>query len=74
MINPADIRIESDLKFGSANYAYFEIPYCHQLSTTVLYFKLYMNLPWYCCCCTFQGLKVLQAVFSFTFIAEDPLD
>ena len=47
MISPADIRIKSDRKFDSANYAYFEIPYWHQLSTTVLYFKLYMILPWY---------------------------
>ena len=65
MINSADIRIESDLKFVAANYAYFEIPFWHQLSTTVLYFKLYMNLPWYCCCCCIAAVAVLFKVWRY---------
>ena len=65
MINHADTRIESDLKFVAANYAYFEIPYWHQLSTTVLYFKLYMNLPWYCCCCCIAAVAVLFKVWRY---------
>ena len=45
LISPADIRFESDLKFVAANYTYFQIPYWHQLSTTILYFKLHNFCP-----------------------------
>ena len=70
VISPADIRIESDLKFGSANYTYFEIPYWHQLSTTVLYFKLhnfclvFQTCICSCCCCTFIKVWRYCGLFS----------